>query len=303
MGILFVFPGQGSQQVGMGRAMARSSLSAGAVYADAERALGFNVARVCFEGPEEELRRTAITQPALLATSIACLAPLLEAGLLPDLVAGHSLGEYTALVAAGALSLAEGLRLVARRGELMEEAARQRPGGMAAVLGLATEQVEQLCEACGASVANRNAPGQVVISGPTRALEQVMARARERGARRVMPLNVAGAFHSPSMAPAAEALRREIEAAEMCRASVPVIANVSARPLQDPDEIRAALIAQLTGSVRWEESIRHAVAMGAERLIEIGPGTVLAGLSRRIVPELPVASVSDPATLEAVIQQ
>jgi [acyl-carrier-protein] S-malonyltransferase len=301
MGALFVFPGQGSQQVGMGRAMVERYPAAAEVFAEAGRVLGFDLARICFEGPEEELRRTAMAQPALLATSIACLAPLRDAGMRPQMVAGHSLGEYTALVAAGALSFAEGLRLVARRGELMEAAAREAPGGMAAVLGLATEQVEQLCDACGASVANRNAPGQVVISGPTGALERVMAYARERGARRVMPLNVAGAFHSPSMAPAAEALRREIEAAELCRASVPVIANVSARPLQDPDEIRAALVEQLTGSVRWEESIRHAVAMGAERLIEIGPGTVLAGLFRRIVPELPVASVSDPATLEAVI--
>jgi [acyl-carrier-protein] S-malonyltransferase len=262
--------------------------------------LGFDLAQLCFEGPEEELRRTAITQPALLATSIACLAPLRAMGAQPDLVAGHSLGEYTALVAAGALSLADGLRLVARRGELMEAAAREAPGGMAAILGLATEQIEQLCEESGATVANRNAPGQVVISGPAGAIERAVARARELGARRAVPLNVAGAFHSPCMASASAALRREIEATDLRSAAIPVIANVTARPVQAPQEIRAALVEQLTGSVRWEESIQRAVAMGADRLVEIGPGSVLAGLARRIAPDLHVASVGDPDSLVAM---
>jgi [acyl-carrier-protein] S-malonyltransferase len=300
--LIFVFPGQGSQQVGMGRAMAERYPRTAAVYAEAGRVLDFDVARLCFEGPEEELRRTAITQPALLATSIACLAVLREAGLQADVVAGHSLGEYSALVAAGALSLAAGLRLVARRGELMEAAAREAPGGMAAILGLATERVEQLCAACGASVANRNAPGQVVISGPSDALERAAARARELGARRVVPLNVAGAFHSPCMASAAAALRREIEAADLQRAKVPVIANVTAQPVQEPEEIRAALVEQLTGSVRWEESIHRAVAMGVDRLVEIGPGGVLAGLARRIAPELRAECVSDPESLAAAVE-
>jgi [acyl-carrier-protein] S-malonyltransferase len=303
MTVLWVFPGQASQQIGMGRAMAERYPSAAAVFVEARKVLGWDVAQVCFEGPEEELRRTAVAQPALLTASIACLAPLREAGHRPDLVAGHSLGEYTALVAANALTLAEGVRLVGRRGELMEAAAREAPGGMAAVLGLETEAVEALCAEAGVTLANRNAPGQAVISGPTEALERATALARERGARRVVPLNVSGAFHSPCMATAATAMRAEIEAADLRPADVPVIANVTAAPVRQPEEIRAALIDQLTGGVRWEESIRRAVAMGLVTLVEIGPGNVLTGLARRIAPDLQTVNVSEPADLGTMIRE
>jgi [acyl-carrier-protein] S-malonyltransferase len=301
MGSLWVFPGQGAQQVGMGRAMAERYPAALAVYDAAGAALGWDVAGICWEGPEEELRRTAVTQPALLTTCLACAAPLRERGARPDLVAGHSVGEYAALVAAGALSLADGVRLVARRGAAMEEAARENPGGMAAVLGLSTETVEEICAATGASLANRNAPGQVILSGPAAALEAATALARERGARRVIPLNVSGAFHSPCMASAAEAMREILARVEIRRADVPVIANLTAEPVQEPETIRAALSGQLAGGVRWEESVRRAVAMGVTRVVELGPGGVLAGICKRIDPALPVVAVATPDDLEAVL--
>ncbi|MCL6650222.1 MAG: aldehyde dehydrogenase family protein, partial [Chloroflexi bacterium] len=204
----------------MGRAMAQRYPEAAAVYAEASEALGYDLARVCWEGPEEELRRTAVTQPALVATCLACLAPLAARGAQPDLLAGHSVGEYAALIAAGALSLVEGVRLVARRGELMEAAARRTPGGMAALLGLPIEVVEEVCARTGATLANRNAPGQVILSVPTAALEQAMALAKERGARRVVPLNVSGAFHSPWMATAAARIMngKTLNAGQICLA-------------------------------------------------------------------------------------
>lgn len=298
MAILWVFPGQGSQQVGMGRAMAQRYPEAAAVYAEASEALGYDLARVCWEGPEEELRRTAVTQPALVATCLACLAPLAARGAKPDFLAGHSVGEYAALIAAGALSLVEGVRLVARRGELMEAAARRTPGGMAAVLGLPTEVVEEVCARTGVTLANRNAPGQVILSGPAPALKQAMALARERGARRVVPLNVSGAFHSPCMASAAAQMREEIARADVRRAGAPVIANVTATPVQEPEEIRSALAGQLEGGVRWEESVRRAASLGVKTVVEFGPGGVLAGLVRRIDPGLTMLSVADPEGAE-----
>jgi [acyl-carrier-protein] S-malonyltransferase len=222
-----------------------------------------------------------------------------ESGARPDFAAGHSVGEYAALIAAGALSLSEGVRLVARRGELMEQAARERPGGMTAVLGLATEMLEEICAATGATLANRNAPGQGILSGPTPVLEAASALARERGARRVIPLNVAGAFHSPCMASAADAMCAELTRASIRRAEVPVIANLTAEPVQEPEAIRAALAGQLAGGVRWEESVRRAAALGADRVIEFGPGGVLVGMVRRIDPGLAVSVVADPDGLEA----
>jgi [acyl-carrier-protein] S-malonyltransferase len=303
MASFWVFPGQGAQQVGMGRAMAERHRAAAAVYEEAGAALGYDLARVCWEGPEEELRRTRVTQPALVATCLACMAPLWERGARPDLLAGHSVGEYAALIAAGALSLADGLRLLARRGELMEAAGRETPGGMAAVLGLPTEAVEALAGETGVSLANRNAPGQVILSGPAAALERAMTLAKERGARRVLPLNVSGAFHSPCMAGAAAAFAEEIARAPIRRAEVPVIANLTAEPVQEPEAIRAALSGQLAGSVRWEESVRRAIQLGAATLVELGPGGVLAGLARRIDPSLVALSVADPEGLDEAAGQ
>lgn len=300
MASLWVFPGQGAQAVGMGRAMAERFPSARAVYDAASAALGWDVARVCWEGPEQVLRRTAMTQPALVTTCLACMAPVWDAGARPILFAGHSVGEYAALIAAGSLSLADGVRLVARRGELMEQAARENPGGMAAVLGLDTEAAEAICEETGATLANRNAPGQVILSGPADSLERAMALARERGARRVLPLNVSGAFHSPCMASAASAMRQELARIEIRRAAFPVIANLTAEPVQEPDAIRAALGGQLAGGVRWEESVRRAATLGARRLVEFGPGGVLAGMVKRIDPALPAVTVAEPDGVDAV---
>jgi [acyl-carrier-protein] S-malonyltransferase len=279
--------------------MAERFPPARAVYEEASAALGWDVARLCWEGPEEELRRTAITQPALVTTCLACMAPLREEGARPELAAGHSVGEYAALIAAGALTLADGVRLVARRGELMEQAAREYPGGMTAVLGLEIQIAEEICEATGVTLANRNAPGQVILSGPAAALEAASALARERGARRVMPLNVSGAFHSPCMATAAAAMRVELDRVPIQPSAIPVIANLTAEPVQEPDAIRAALAGQLEGGVRWEESVRRAVSLGAARVLEFGPGGVLAGMVKRIDPELTVASIADPEGLEA----
>jgi [acyl-carrier-protein] S-malonyltransferase len=290
----FIFPGQGSQAVGMGRDLYDSSPAARAVFDLADATLGLPLAQLCFEGPEEALTLTENAQPALLTMSVALLAALaggLEA-IRPFVaresaaVAGHSLGEYSALVAAGALDFATALRLVRRRGELMAAA---REGGMAAILGLDEAALEQACRlASGAGdevvIANYNAPGQLVISGAAAAVERASALAKELGAKRVVPLKVSAAFHSPLMRPAAEGLRPAIEQADVAEACVPVVANVTAAPLRQANELRAELIAQVTAPVRWIASVQYLAAAGADTFVEVGPGTVLAGLVKRIAP-------------------
>lgn len=281
--VAWVFPGQGSQRVGMGKALAERSAAARAVFETVDSALGFPLSQTIFEGPDEALVSTKNQQPAILATSIAYFTVLREEGSLPDpvCVAGHSLGEYTALVAAGALDLADAARIVRRRGELMEEHGR---GGMVAVLGLDDAVLEEVARETGVEVANFNAPGQTTLSGRSDALEAAAALAKERGARRVVTLPVNGAFHSSLMQPVAEALRPMIEAAPMREPIAPLIADVDARPLRDPDAIRAELLGQITASVRWVDVVRAAHEHGARRFFEIGPGKVLSGLIPRIVP-------------------
>ncbi|MDI3340996.1 MAG: ACP S-malonyltransferase [Sphaerobacter sp.] len=281
--VAWVFPGQGSQRVGMGKALAEQSAAARAVFETVDDALGFPLSQLIFEGPEEALVSTRNQQPAILVASIAYFTALREAGLLPDpcCVAGHSLGEYTALVAAGALDLADAARLVRRRGELMEEHGR---GGMVAVLGLDVAALEAVAAETGVEVANFNAPCQTTLSGPAEALEAAAALARTRGARRVVPLPVNGAFHSSLMQPVTEALRPMIEAVPLREPIAPLIADVDARPLRDPGEIRAELLEQITASVRWVDVVQAAHAAGARRFVEIGPGKVLSGLIARIVP-------------------
>jgi len=289
--IACVFPGQGSQYVGMGQDLHEAYPLVRQTFAQASEALSFDLASLCFEGPEEALTDTLNAQPAILTLSIALWRVLQESPFnSPRLLffAGHSMGEYSALVAAGALGFADALRLVRRRGELMQAAGREQPGGMAAVIGLDAAMVERVCARVQAEtggvvgIANYNSPGQIVISGDHASLEGAMSLAGEEGARRVIPLAVSVAGHSALMAPAAEAFGEILENTLIQRARIPIVANVSAQPLEEPEEIRRELIVQLTAPVRWVESVQHMVARGVDTFVEVGPGEVLRGLIRRI---------------------
>ncbi len=285
----YLFPGQGSQYIGMGRDFYDASPSAYAAFSEAERVLGFGLSQMCFAGPAEELNDTVNTQPALLVTSIAALRVLQERGLEPPAyVAGHSMGEFSALVAAGALTFEDGLRLVRERGRLMKRAGEKNPGGMAAVIGLERDALERICATVRqesgeyVGVANDNCPGQLVISGHKAALDKAMALAKEQGAKRAIPLAVSIAAHSPLMAEAAVEFRRALDATPFQRPTIPIVANATAGPLTEPDAIREALGRQLTSPVRWTESVRWMIAQGVTRFIEVGPKDVLTGLVRRI---------------------
>ncbi len=303
--IAFVFPGQGSQFVGMGKDLYERYPEARDVYDEGDRILGFALSSLCFEGPEEELRLTSNTQPALFTTSIACLRLLEKEGIRPDVTAGHSIGEYAALVAAGAISFEDGLRLVRHRGRLMQSAGADNPGTMAAIIGLSAEQVRDLCENAEGivDVANYNSPGQVVISGEVVAVESVSEKAKEAGAKRVMPLNVSGAFHSRLMQPTADQLAEELARTAFTDARVPVVGNVTADYVRSADEIRDALGKQIAGSVRWDESISRMVADGVGVFVEVGPGKVLAGLIKRISDSVQVRNVGDVASFEDCVAQ
>lgn len=283
------FPGQGSQVVGMGKALCAASAAAAEVFERADEILGYRISEICFTGPEETLNDTSTTQPALLTTSVAILRALedeLEEA--PSFVAGHSLGEFSALVAAGALSFEAALRLVERRGELMKAAGEESPGGMAAVIGLAPSTLAAACRAAQertgsyVGIANDNCPGQVVISGDEEALEACAELAQAAGARRVIRLAVSIAAHSPLMADAATAFRQALDEAPLKHPAIPVVANATARPLEDPEALRHALAQQLTSPVRWSESVRWMIDQGATRFIEVGPRDILTGLLRRI---------------------
>jgi [acyl-carrier-protein] S-malonyltransferase len=280
--IAFCFPGQGSQEVGMGRAMALASGAARDVYDRASSALGFDVAEVCFEGPLERLSSTEVTQPALIATSIACLEAVRERGVVPDYVVGHSVGEYAALVAARSLATEDALLLVRERGLAMAEAARQAPGAMAAVIGLADEEVERLCAGIdGVWPANYNCPGQLVVSGTEEGVARLMEAAQAAGARRAVRLNVSGGFHSPLTEPAAQRLKPALEAVTFGEPATPFLSTVTSR-LEEARAIVPLLVRQLTAPVRFTQSVEDLVRRGVTRFVEIGPGSVLSGLIRRI---------------------
>lgn len=302
--VALLCPGQGAQKVGMGRALAEAHPEAREVFDEAAALLGEGFLRVLWEGPEEELKQTVNTQPALLTHSVAAVRVLEKRGVRAAFAAGHSLGEYSAHVAAGSLSFADGLRVVRRRGELMQAAGEARPGAMAAVVGLAPDAVEELCrrarEAGAGEVvaANLNSPTQVVVSGETGGVEAVMAEAKPAGARMVIRLEVSGAFHSPLMAPAAAGLKEALAAVAVRDAAFPVVANATAKPVRAAAEIRAALEAQLLSPVRWEESMRRLVADGAGAFVEVGAGKVLRGLLKAIAKDAPAGNVDDPAGLE-----
>jgi [acyl-carrier-protein] S-malonyltransferase len=301
MSVAFVFPGQGSQQVGMGRALARTFPESRAVFEEADAALGFALSRLCFEGPESELQLTANTQPAILAASIAALAPLAGRGVRPRWVAGHSLGEYSALVAAGALTLAEALRTVRRRGEYMQEAVPVGEGAMAAILGLDLPAVEEACRGAAegevVSPANLNSPGQVVIAGHAAAVDRACERCRAAGARRAVRLPVSAPFHCALMKPAQDRLERDLRALRFRDPAVPVVTNVDARAARDGEACRDGLVRQVSGAVRWQESVALLGREGVTTFVEVGPGTVLSGLVRKIVKGARVLNVDSPDSL------
>ncbi|MBE6190448.1 MAG: ACP S-malonyltransferase [Rikenellaceae bacterium] len=285
----YVFPGQGAQYAGMGKDLYDNNAEVRAMMERANEILGFRLTDIMFAGTAEELKQTKVTQPAVFLHSVA-MAKALDAK--PDAVAGHSLGEFSALVVSGALSFEDGLRLVSKRAQAMQACCEAVEGGMAAVLSLTDEQVEQICaETEGVVVAaNYNCPGQLVISGEKRAIEAACVKAKKAGARRALPLPVGGAFHSPLMEPAREELEKAIAEAAFQTPACPIYQNVDAKPHTDPEEIKQNLIAQLTAPVRWTQIVREMLADGVDAITELGPGTVLQGLVKKVSAELPVES-------------
>jgi len=295
-----LFAGQGAQEVGMGRDLATQFPAAQAWFDRANAALGYDLAQICFAGPEPELTKTEHAQPGIFLVSWVALE-LLRArvpGLAFEATAGLSLGEFTALTAAGAMSFEDGLRVVRQRGKFMQEACDVTQGGMAAIIGLDEAPCREVCAEAGVALANLNCPGQIVISGAADKINAACDLAKARGARRALPLPVAGAYHSPLMASAQPKLAAELAGIALRAPQVPVIANVTARPHGTPEEIRTRLVEQVTSSVRWEDSIRHLLAQGFTRFIELGPGTALTGFLKRIEKSAQVLNVANAASLE-----
>ena len=302
--IAFIFPGQGSQAVGMGQALAETFDICRETFAEADAALGEPLSRLCFEGPEERLRLTENTQPAILTVSVAAYRLLASRGFQPDFVAGHSLGEYSAHVAAGTMDFADAVRIVRRRGQYMQAAVPVGEGAMAAVIGLDADAVRRACEESAqgevVSPANLNMPGQVVIAGGREAVARASERAKALGAKRVVPLAVSAPFHCALMKPAEERLAPELRALRARDPRVPVVANVDAEPKRDAASAIEALVRQVSSPVRWEDVVRRLASEGVRKYVEVGPGTVLSGLGRKIHRDAAYASLESPAGLEAV---
>jgi [acyl-carrier-protein] S-malonyltransferase len=293
----WVFPGQGSQSVGMCRDLYEGVKSARAVFEQADKALGFPLSKLCFEGPEDELRQTINAQPALVTAGYACLEAAREIGggklIQPVFVAGHSLGEYTALAASGTIDFSTAVRLARERGRLMHEAGQKRPGAMSAIMGLEEAKLAEVCKQSDTVMANINSPGQIVISGAKENIAKAMELATAAGASRVVPLQVSGAFHSPLMQPAVEGMTKYIDATAFKKPSIPIIGNVTALPLTTPDDIKTELKKQLINPVQWIRTIEYMAKQGVTLFIEIGPGRVLAGLIKRINKEAVVQNLND----------
>jgi [acyl-carrier-protein] S-malonyltransferase len=299
--VAYVFPGQGSQSTGMGLDLYNSYPSAKEAFDGADASLGFSLSRLCFEGPEEELTKTHNVQPAILVVSIACLKALEEAAIAnfpsPTFVAGHSLGEYTALVAAGVLGFTDAVLLVRERGRLMYEAGLKNPGSMLAVIGLDEETVKDISFHSGAEISNINCPGQIVVSGAAQALAEADKLARIKGARALIPLRVSGAFHSALIEPVLAEFSRIVSNVKFQPPAIPVISNVTARPLPDVDSIKEELVKQLRNCIQWQRSVEYMMHRGVTTFYEIGPGRVLSGLIRRINSELQTFNISGVADI------
>src|SRR5215813_9433897 len=299
----FVFPGQGSQSVGMGKALVEAQPALRGVYEEASSVLGYDVAALCFEGPIERLNLTEYTQPALLVSSMAALRALEPVGLIPAAVAGHSLGEYSALVAAGGLTFRDAVGIVQKRGRYMSEAVPAGTGSVAALLGLDAETVKAACrEAASAGIvqaANFNSPGQVVIAGEKAAVERAIEIAKTKGCKKAVPLPVSVPVHTPLMQRAADRLAKDLAAITWSDLHMPLINNAEAKQIANATDIQASLVRQLPSSVLWEDSMKAMAAMGVKTFIEVGPGSVLTGLNKRIVPEAVTMNVNDPKSLES----
>ncbi len=306
MTIAFVFPGQGAQYAGMGKAMAAAYPAAREVFARADAELGFALSQMCWEGPEEDLKQTHNTQPAILTTSLACLAVLQSRGVVPAMVAGLSLGEYTALVCAGSMREEDAVGVVRRRGQFMQDAASGRRTAMAAILGLDAQAVRQVCARASSrgvvEPSNYNSPGQIVIAGDEDAVHEGIALAKDAGAKRAVLLPVSAPFHTSLMRPAAQRLAKALADVPIREARIPVVSNVTAQPVQVPGEIRRLLIEQVSSPVRWDESVTAMARAGVRTFVEVGPGTALSGLIRKTVPAARVAHVDDPVSLEETVR-
>lgn len=304
--IAFLFPGQGSQAVGMGKDLYEKYSIARQTFEEADTALGYKLSQLCFEGPEEQLRLTEITQPAILTVSIAALRVLDEKGIKPSFVAGHSLGEYSAHVAAGTLSFTDAVRTVRNRGKYMQEAVPVGVGGMAAILGMDAEAVSAVCRDAGegevCEPANLNSSEQIVISGHKTAVERAAKLAGERGAKKAVILSVSAPFHCSLMKPAQDRLATDLNALTFHKPTWPLICNVDASYVEDADRSRDALIRQVTGSVKWDQSIRSLIAKDVQMFVEVGPGKVLFGLMRQIDRSKKCLSVGDEASLQKVLE-
>jgi [acyl-carrier-protein] S-malonyltransferase len=305
--IAFIFPGQGSQTVGMGKELAEQYPEVQSFFKKADERLSSNLSTVIFEGPQEELTQTTNAQPALLTTSMAIFDRLKAEGITADFTAGHSLGEYSALVAAGAIDFEDAVYAVRKRGEFMEEAVPSGEGTMAAVLGMAREPLKEVTdhvtgEGHTVGLANLNCPGQIVISGTAKGVELASEKAKEAGAKRVIPLQVSGPFHSELMKPAADQFVSILDSITIKDAAVPVIANVTAAPVTDHEEIKRLLIEQLYSPVQWEDSVEKLLELGVDTFIEVGPGKVLSGLVKKVNRRVKTYAVQDEASLEQTIQ-
>lgn len=302
MNFACIFPGQGSQYIGMGKELVTLSKTAKEIFSDANNVLGIDLSKLCWEGPEEELSKTINTQPAIVTTSIAAYSILVEKGFKPSIVAGHSIGEYSALVAAGCLAFEDAIKLVRKRGELMYEAGIKSPGAMAAIIGLNSDLIKDICNKVSSigicQIANLNSSDQVVISGNIDAVARARELAQEAKAKRVIALNVSGAFHSPLMAPAAEELKKEIEKVEFREPKIPVVTNVYAKEATTVDEIRKALILQMESQVLWQTSIEFILSKEINSFVEVGAGKVLSGLNKKINKEIKTTNIEDVKSWE-----
>ena len=302
----FLFPGQGSQSVGMGKELADNFSVAREVFEEADRALGFSISKLCFEGPEEELRKTVNTQPAILTVSVATLRVLQQAGISFDITAGHSLGEYSALVAAGVLDFADAVRLVNKRGQYMQEAVPLGEGAMAAVMGMEREKVVEICaevekEVGAVQAVNFNCPGQIVIAGKTAAVEKAAAALKAAGAKRAIMLPVSAPFHSTLLQPAAAKLAVELDKVPFHEPKLPVVANVTGKIANTSHEIKQLLVTQAANPVLWEDCVAAIAASGVMSSVEIGPGKVLTGFTKKIAPDIVTLNVEDVESLQKTL--